>query len=311
MYHSMNYFDVPALSYSKIKNFSIHPKYYKAQEEKANKSTKAMNNGSLFDLLLTEPDKADNVFISLPGPNETTQLGILYKLLKNYILDKRTADVVVLEELYNKVGFKQKSFIKIVEEIRPFQDGLNKELEAISEGRLIVTHEDYEKTTNVFNRFKNSEVYNKYLKDFDNKFQLQIFGKIYNTNFKCKPDIINEEVFDLKLTKPSEFLVGYERFRYFYQAAVYITMLNNEGHSFTSFNFITVDPEGIQPPLIYRIALNKCKEILAGDEHGYFKINNKEYKSVYRIVNEIEWHENNNMWDYEMDVFLNDYKIEI
>ena len=308
----MNYFDVPALSYSKIKNFSIHPKYYKAQEEKANKSTRAMNNGSFFDLLLTEPDKADNVFISLPGPNETTQLGILYKSLKNYILDNGTADIVVLEELYNKVGFKQKSFTKVVEEIRPFQDGLNKELEAFSEGRLVVTHEDYKKTTSNFNRFKNSEVYKKYIEGKNNKYQLEIYNKLFNTPFKCKPDILNDELFDLKLTKPSEFDNSFARFRYFYQAAVYLTMLNNEGFDFREFSFITVDPEGIQQPIVYTLNIKKIKNILNGEDiNNNFIINNIQYKSVYKIIEEIEWHNSNNIWDYEKEIYLSNFKKEL
>lgn len=281
------------LSYSRFKNFDYHPiTIFKEREIKYNDN---MDTGSVLDLLLQ-----NNTDIEVLDLNKITgQLGQfieLYALKYNELLTNDEIEELQLE-IYNNVGFKQKTLIDIKnifleKENQNYFNYLLKKKE-----KFVVTTEIYNKAKKLhdeFEKFYIDELYSCENFQLDDTFiyndvKLRVIIDTYSIDYFNK--IIN--IFDFK-TNSIDFIKSYNKFNYKLQAVFYYLYFKNLYPDYQiNFYFLTINTE-----------YNKCEKYLVSQETLNIEIQN-----FNKLLNDYKWHLDNNLWEYKKEYYENNYYI--
>lgn len=174
-----------------------------------------------------------------------------------------------------------------------------------SHGKQIVTLEDFELMERVIKKARETQPEILNHKDCLN--ELPIKFEFMGIVFRVLLDRVNLhhdtkviEPFDWKITGMNgekEFLVNYFKLNYFIQNHLY--QLGVEAwaqehypdYKVKPLRYVAMDDKGLYPTIVHEF------------EFGFdtpwtgFTYNNRYYKGIYQIVEELNWHKENNIWD--------------
>lgn len=321
------YFEVDAINFSALAAIDVGPQYYKAkQEDKEEKEHFLM--GNIVDCLLTEPDlfeskffvDEDDEFTDFPRPQ-------MKKYVEMYI---ETGDV---GKAYDSVGFKKQDMLGVMEryntEGKNYAEYLTKKKQKLEDNKdkKFITKEQYNKCRTIVDSLVNNRFTKKYFTSYDNVDvvnQLEIYWKMLGNDFKCKLDkIIIDNVnhtiqpIDIKTTgkHTTKFIDSLIAFRYDIQASLYYQGICDyfwnqtdkyKSYKILPFKFIVESTKYPGSPLVFNVPHQLVDLSYDGFtiEGGYLK----GWRSLYE---DLQWHKENNIWDYSRKDFENEGVVEI
>ena len=330
-----NYYEVNAISQSALTNFSYGPQYYKSQLNKDfDEDSEALKIGFAVDTLLYEPDKFNEKFCNIDLMRPSGQLGtfcdILFKADNDSELQRQFPEKSTKEYAYEQVGFKRDSLATVMSKFEKEGIEYYKQLQNCS-NKTILTLDQYNTAKSVYLSLLNNNYTRKelvktdYSSDIEILNQLEIYWK-YNT-FDCKSKLdslwINHtkktiQIKDLKTTgfHVNNFPKSFLKFRYDLQAAFYteavkyyIRYIRPELESYTilPFIFIVESTKYIGTPLIYKCTSNDlfCGWYGGKSNDGIY------YKGCKQLLEDLAWHIENDVWNYERIIIEQDGIVEI
>ena len=335
-----NYFDDNSISYSKLRNLSVGPAYFKKIQEEEQEDKEHFIIGSCVDILLTEPDKFwEKYALEFQEVCEKVPTGqmkefvehVSYaeKLLKfdnktnsQYLEDKKYA--------YEQVGFKQASFEKILEryevEGKEYFNWLNNkhDYNKSIKDKQIISNTQYSLITKIVESLKTNRFTRKYFEGTigtktDKHLQLEIYWEYKDEKCKSKLDLVvvdheNREIhpIDIKTTGNSVFSFDSSalKWRYdlqssFYSSALYWLINKSNDEYWNKLKDYTIKPfkfivESSKYPGMP--LMYECSEkFLKGGIDG-FDYQGRWYKGFIELINDYKWYRENNSWDYSKDI---------
>lgn len=330
----MNYYNVNAISYSSLLAISIGPQYYKNRQEQEQDDKEHFKIGSCVDCLLTEPELFDkNYYIEFSEECKKIPTPQIKTYIDNIVLGLSE------EEAHNKAQFKRNSdnLEAIKEKVSTeYQEYLewakNRQNHIINnQSKESLTLQQYELVKNIVHNFQTNRFTSKY---FENRFnvdvhtQLEIYWKYQNNACKSKFDkvIVNHndktiQPIDIKTTGKhvSSFSRSFLQFRYDIQASFYSTALlwliekseeeywnKLKEYKILPFKFIVESTKYPGTPMIFSVNENILNKAYDG-----FSNNGQYYKGWKDLVLSINWHSENNIWDYDREVVEKNGEVEL
>jgi len=297
-----DYKDIDAVNQSRLKKILIHPKLYKHQEEREEKSY--FTFGQLVeDILLMSQEEVDAKYVicDVDMPTDKVKEVIEALYAARGVADFDSIEPALVEEIRMEVGYQTKwkaetayNKIKLLG-----SDYLN--FIASAGDRIIIDQEDYDKAQSLAIMVETNPNTAKYLSK-DNKFKHVVTFK--HKGFDCKGEIdivhIDHEaktirVVDIKTT--SQFLAfksSILRYRYDFQLAFYTMALMEEqlpNYSILEPQLLVLDSNGFFSPEVYTVPAN----------FDSFEVNGRTYKGVSDAFDLLTYHTTNDEWDYSMD----------
>lgn len=287
------------IHYSQLSALAFSPRFVLSEEKDFSDGLKF---GSLIDCLVTHPEDFINDFKVLSTQKPTGQmLEFCDTLFKNKCSK---------EEAYMLVGFKRDKIEKVFERFEnEGKEYYNELLE--SEGKITITLEEYTNALVIKEKIINGLFTKQY---FNSKNEIYYQVPLVIGNLKCLFDmiVINHEykiVFpiDLKTTTGSvyNFKQDFIRWHYYLQASLYqyclMTYLNQISCNYTlnNFRFIVASNNPNSIPLIY----TTTKEDLNIGRFGTKTRYGTKIKGFEELIDELKWHEENNMWEVPKEVY--------
>ena len=231
--------DRETLNSSFLKALAYHPKQAKAMLEGSSKQSTALSDGSLVDVLLTQPDKFDELYIIYRGKKPTDKLlEVAEKYISIYQLEANTGafdkDRAIISS-QQQVGYdgrlKPETMIKRFEdECLNYCDFVIADL-----GKIVVDEENYNKNNRLALNAKSSPYLQHIFTPDSNLivlFQVEIY--LTTTRFVGKAlidciviDLVKKTItpYDFK-TFEGSFEANYWKFKYYYQEVWYSFILN-------------------------------------------------------------------------------------
>lgn len=329
----MEYRKIDAINQSRLKKILKSPKEY---FDNKNKTTDYFTFGSVVDFLLTEKKKDFNEeyfvpIIKTPPDNIKFIIDKIYeneKFRKSIDEEFTVLDSVQIEELILKIATEinyGQSYKKETLLTKVYDGGLGY-LESLrnAEGKQIISPDDFNKAkTRVMEVLSNPQLakyFKKESKDYDILFKPVIQFEYHGFTCKGELDIVIvhhgvKKIIPLDVKTTSDTIYGFNynfwKYRYDFQAAFYtlgITgdkyfqpLIENGGYTVTSFKFLVIEANGYNPPvmfnsnpLLHNIGLN-----------GGVLANGKEIEGVNQAFNRLQWHIENNKWDFSKDYYDN------
>lgn len=329
-----NYFDDNSISYSKLRNLSVGPAYFKKIQEEEQEDKEHFIIGSCVDTLLTEPDRFwdkyalefQEVCHQIPTPQIRDYGGFLYAGLSE-------------EQAFERTNFKREKLESVKEkfdkEAKQWFEWIKKkgEYEKSIIDKQVISNSQYSLITKIVESLKTNRFTRKYFENtigtkVDKHLQLEIYWEYKGEKCKSKLDLVivdheNKEIhpIDIKTTGNSVFSFdssalkwGYHWQAAFYSSALYwlINKSNDKywnklkDYRILQFKFIVESSKYPGMPLIY-----ECSEkFLRGGIDGFFN-NGKWYKGFIELIDEYNWYKENNSWDYEKSVIENEGIIKL
>lgn len=321
----------PTISFSRLALFDRSPYlYYKKYilGEVIEDDTTTLDIGSAVDCLITEPDEFHNRFAVATVPVPTAMMGDYVKsLYKNY---KSLLESTPLSEeacynsaevtAYTEAGFKI-SLDKVKE--RFLAEGLAYfNFLKQSEGKMTISFENFTIAQTAANILKSNRFTAKYLSETlsGNKqrfYQVDSTFTYDNINYKVKLDAIvvdhdNKTIqpLDIKTTSdsPYGFTKSMWKYRYDLQAVIYshyistefVKANNLESYTILPFKFIVINVKFPNNPLIWSFSESDYMAAKLGKAAGY------SVKSMWEIMDDLDWHISNDLWDYTREVYENE-----
>lgn len=322
-------------NFSALKDFDLkgvlqyHKKYIlKEKEEEKNNS---MYLGSLVDCLLLTPNFFDEKYFIYEESNvkgqEKTFVDNIYKIycrnidkeLKNNFSDNFEEAFDMTRYNVNKelIAFKGKELSKVIDK---FYDGPMQEYydSLISNyGKIPVFQVDIAKAEAIVNNLKThpntADVCNLETQDSVEVInQLPIFFEIKGKKFKALLDkiIIDHDAkiifpYDLKCTwEMLNFAFNRLKNRYYLQEAVYNLALQAEFPDFKIAppRYILAHSANQLAPII----AETDEEMLRESINGFTTSSGKYYRGVYDLIDDLDWHYKNDIWDSTKKLVEND-----
>lgn len=314
--------DIQPFSFSRLALFERSPflfhKKYILKEEIEEKESDAMNIGSAVDCLLTQPDDFYTLFTVATVDRPTGQMGdyvdVLFKLASEDVENAET-------DAYNIVGFKRDSLDKVKErfivEGKAYYDFL-----VSSKDKIVLSFEQYTKANAAAQILKTNRFTSKFLaenlgENIDRYYQKDSTFEYDGIQYKVKLDCIvvdhNTQTIhpiDIKTTSdsPYAFAKSMTRYRYDLQAVIYSHYISTafaqehliQNYTIAPFKFIVINVEYPNNPLIWKMSTNdyiSAKMGIAG-EGGV--------RGLFDILADIQWHLDNDVWDYKREVYEKD-----
>lgn len=324
-----NYYEVDAVNYSSLAAIAIGPQYYKSRNDDSSEDKEHFIIGTCVDILLTEPESFDSKFAvddfeeftNFPAPQ-----------MKKYV--EIFIETGSSEKAYEAVGFKKSNILSVIDkyesEGKDYAEYLlkRKEFNEKNKDKKILTKEQFSKCKSIADSLKNNKFTKKYFinstKEIEILDQFEHYWEMLGTKFKCKLDkvIINHidktiQPIDIKTTgkHTSKFMESFISFRYDIQASIYYQGICDyiwkksehlKGYSILPFKFIVESTKYIGTPLIYNIN----PRIIDQAYEGYF-YKNTEMTGWNDLLKTLQWHKENNVWDYTKSTFENDGQVEV
>lgn len=338
-----NYRAVYLDSSSSLKDFSMdRKKYFKKYimgEKVEEKENFAANMGRVVETLLLEPEEFDNRFYlsSCMNPPTAMMLDFVEALYKHTLEAtdekgnvKRSFEDIS-KDAYTDSGYKIKYEAVMAKFIGSDAEVYYNEIRTVrSKNLTVVTTQDVANAEKIVEELKNNFV----TKDVINKVnsvrytilnQLQIEGyTIDDLQLKSMLDKVivdhNEKritPIDLKCTWSVEnFYEEYYLYRrayiqayLYYEAVVSLTMKKDSeyyGYSVDNLQFLVCDSTNYMNPLIYTLSDQDMQECYNGFEHK-----GKTYPGVKKIIEDLKWATETNIWNMRKTSFENNGIVDI
>jgi hypothetical protein len=313
-----DYLDSYAVSQSRLKKILGHPNnYLDPGYSDDDEPAEVITIGDGVDLLITQSEEAfEEKFFRATQDRPTAQMG---DYVWNLYINRHNSNA---EELaYSAVGFKRDTLQKVRErfelEGKPYYDEL-----IASEGKSVITPTQY----NTIQLIKKSLLENSFTARFlqnSDRYLVTYQVAIYFTyeGVSCKGlldvlcyDRVENKLYpiDIKTTATSInfWLFIFYKHRYDFQAAFYweglsSTLLNEycEGNTpeLMPFRFIVESQKFPGNPLIYEVS---NETLLIGKMGGL--VDGKKYEGFHQALVKLAWHNENELWDYKMEDYLNE-----
>ena len=323
------------VSYSRLSKLADGPQAYKAGLE-FDPSSSALSLGTAVDLMLTEPDKFDEEIYIMSAEKPGSELMLKY-VEELYKTDDSTTAWKLSGFKMNPAGVEK----KFATEGKPYYNALQ-----ASNGRKILDVEGMFKATQMVNTVKANPFTKKYFVPEDGVellFQVPILWTIpikeiptdtlKSVRAKSILDVIQID-HKKKIIQPIELKTGAEsffksfwRYRRYLQGSMYHNAVLDlfwenepiaEEYEIKNIKFVYLDTNLILPPVIYNMTgsdltigrLGRLTTSLIGENQFAYSKNYK-YKGYVRLVEELDWHQRTDQWNYSYDVYQNNGEVDI
>ena len=324
---------------SRLADFDYSPLLYKTKKDdsKDKEDTVFMRFGSLIDCLLTEPSEFKNKYSvsSVELPSDSIK-NIVTRTFEEIKFGKEVSPFLELEDFSNKIkehanyeqygqSWKEETVIKkVVEAGSDYFQSLVKSI-----GKQIVSPEDYDQALACVDTLKTNQFTSQYFSDtlpegIDRLWQVPVVWESYGVTCKGVIDLIIIDhikkviyIIDLKTTGKSVYTFehSYLKFRYYLQGAMYyqgvlhginLADFKAEGYKIRLPLFVVLEQKNYNPPFIYPMGREDYEVACEG---GYLKSSNKPITGFKKLLSDLAWHQEKDMWDYPKDVYLNKGRI--
>ena len=304
-----------AINYSLLSKLSVSPVGLEGPKEERSYFTL----GSLVDCLCTSPDDFNNDYYVMTVKKPTDMM-VAYAMEYLKSSDHSEAQLVS--------GYK--SDITIV--AKTSKDGLSKwEKEGepyynaliAGKGKQVVSFEEYTQAEQLATILKTNQFTEMYFGGDKNLHQEAIIWKYDGKECKSLLDIVHIDdnnctirPMDLKTTGKSvfSFQSAYLSYKYYIQAKFYTDALiyaieNNindlgkyKDYEVLPFQFIVIETNYKNPPHIFEVSKEDMEIAAVG---GIVQGAGYEIKGYQTIINNLEYHNTTNQWDYRQEIYEN------
>lgn len=321
------YRDVDAINFSSLAAISVGPQFYKSRVSDT-EDKEHFIIGSCVDCLLTEPNKFDDYYVV---EEDFDPIKIPKAQMKKYV--ETYVETNDSDKAFEIAGFKRDNILKVIEryaeEGKEYAEYLLRLKTNKNSDKQIISNSQYELCKKIVNSFKQSRFTNKYFIEPSGNIEVlnqhEIYWEMLGRPFKCKVDKIiidNDRMsiqpLDIKTTGKhvSKFVDSFLSFRYDIQASLYMQGImayfwqqnpKYKNYRIPEFKFIVESTKYIGSPLIFRVPSN----IIDLSYEGFYTTGNTYHKGWRRLINDLEWHKETNIWDYSKEDFEKEGEIEI
>ena len=330
-------------SSSSLKDFSVDRKKYHRKyilnERVEDADSKAAVTGRVVETLLLEPELFDSRFAMSSCASEPTGNMLAFVTALQKFTEEATGEdgsvkrtfAEIAKDAYTESGYKI-SFEKVIERFSGSDAEIYyKEMREVrAKGLTIITTKDLENAEKIVNElrsnFATAEIVNLVNSArYDVLNQLQIEGySVDGRIFKSMLDkvIIDHDkkkihIYDLKCVWAVEnFYEEYYLYRrayiqgYLYYQAVKSMTIDKEsdlrGYQVMLPQFIVCDSTNYYNPLIYKMTEKSMQDAYDG-----FEAKGRKYPGVKKIIEELNWAIENDIWNISMDNYLNKGSVNI
>jgi hypothetical protein len=334
-----NYREIEAVNQSRLKLILKNPRAY--QENKKIESD-AFTFGSLVDFLLIEPTKnvEDYYFISKDLKVSDNVKTIVDRIFNYY------EELKDFPEIIEQEGFpirNSKLILQYAQELEYGQswkpDTLVAKIEkegsgyyhslVQAKGKIKISEEDYSKAVNCKMAVMSDELLARYFKnDDDNKSVFKyVLSFDHERGFNCKGELdivhidkVNKVITPIDVKTTSDTVLGFNynfwKYRYDFQAAFYryglkkdphIAQLIEQGYKLEAFKFIVIEKELVNRPVSYWIPVS----VDSIGQYGGTLSNGKELEGFEQALERLQWHNDNNLWEFPREYYINGQEFEI
>jgi len=334
-----DYRTLDKVNQSSLKKILISPTSYIKAKEKQDSNESHFVFGKLVDYLMFSPKEVSKQFLitDIPEISDTLQL------LCNYVIEycqyedinlnldmpKVEQAILLAHELHNyqpKWGDEAK--------IKNFKKNCGDYIKVIqqSDGKQIISNEDYNKALvckAALTADSRTGNYFKYIGKSSTEVEVlthKVVEFIYD-EVECKGEldglVINHKTkeiipFDLKTTGQPLSMFPYQfwKLRYDFQAAFYVEGLSQDenlkelivdGYTVKDFRFIVVETNCTSSPLIFEAT----PEVLSIGKQGGTLSTGKTLEGFHDAIQRYKFHQLQDNWDYPMEYYAGNIKIEI
>lgn len=305
----------PGINQSLLGKLANGPKGVKKEDE-GDRSYFTL--GSLVDCKLTDADNFNNKYYVMTATKPSSEMMLAY------------ADMYYLTNDHSKAlaasGYKSDPTVvpkssktgksKWETEGKPYYDALSQ-----AGDKQVISFEQEVQANQIVAILKNNEFTSKYFKE-DNLFQVPIIFKYHSRECKALLDIIHIDYsnktirpVDLKTTGKSvlSFRSAYLSYKYYIQAAFYTAALEyavkNDlnlaefaDFEILPFQFIVQETNMYNPPHIFEV---DDEDMFVAEYGGIVEGAGYEIKGFQELIDELEYHEETEQWDYRQEVYHN------
>lgn len=327
-------------SYSSLSAFIKDRKGYARKYVYKDKVESEVNHyftiGSVVDCLSLMPHEFEDKFVITSSKAPTGQMlqfvEELYNLSVTTVNGWRTVSPLtpeIMQQAYNNVNFKRDTPEKVASRFETEGKDYYEELIKLREtGCTPISADDLEQAKRVDTGLRKSPVTGTLMNTVtDNRVtvhnQLAIVFEYNGYQLKSLLDkvIIDHErkiiyLYDLKTAyNVEDFEANYYKYNYYIQAALYWIALNKwaekqgyiaQGYTVEYMEFIVCDSSNYLSPLLYKTNEDHFVQAMSG-----FYFDGRYYKGLNQLVQEVEWHRRNNIWNISHNNFKNEGKIDI
>ncbi len=321
---------IPMLSASDLRQFiTDRKKFYKEKvlgEKRLEEYNKSILIGNICHTLLLEPDEFDNKY--LMSTCETPPTGMVLSFTESFYRNtvanmdddgNITADVAeLLNTAYAESGFKISFEAAIKKFNESGKDYYEQLVVAKSKGLEIVCLDDINIATKIVKMIKEDEFVGKYFTNTD-YCELKADGFLIDgIEMKCMLDkvMVDREHETIQLIDPKIVFDNQNFYREYFlkkradiQAYIYYMALKSGkvdlGFDYSKYVilppiFIAVDSGCYYKPVQYRVSHEGLKNAYEG-----FAVNDREYKGVKEILQELNWAKETGNWTISKKIFDN------
>ncbi len=347
----VNYRTLPSLNCSMVKLFATDPVKFFEQfklgyKRKDSKST-SLIIGDIVDFYLLDCkgdeeefdrrfDEKFALFEGVRGNGQVFSLAdILFEVAQQYTNDEGEITVsfgVMFSEAFAKIKsdgkYGGKTEDKALEDF--YKNGYDYYKYLIDNAKkLVVDVSLLEKSKKVAKLLMNDSftrsIFSEGEDEYYPKFPIEwVYETLSGKKVDCKSEVdiirINHKekkiyIKDLKTTYDNEgFEYSYLKYRYDLQAAFYFLAVRNwadendmSDYTVSTMEFVVGDTSSNnRRPICYTTSEKDLHASLNG-----FTVNNIEYKGIHQIMNEIDWAEQNNIWNVSKEIFDKKGKIPL
>ena len=302
----------PCVSYSILKDVYWIPELLEPSKQRH--PSKYMNLGSAVDILLTSPEKKDEIIIvnSLPADSIQKMVKFLINDEKLDLIDDITDDQVI--GAYNSIESKLNWGIpakkaNLLEKGREYFNIYN---DIESGDVIIITEHMFNVANDIIMMLNTSPITKNIIHSFDKEdeyeviYQYKFTYELYGVTIKSMIDLIvinhtkkTINLYDLKIGGYEEtentgtytsFLRSFTRFKWMYQGCLYKTGFTKfvktifPDYLVENFKFLYVNAANLKYPYLYNMSMKYNSEILLdGIYDGYYEL--PSIKKVCKAVN--------------------------
>jgi hypothetical protein len=300
----IDYITAPGISYSALSRLSKGPKAY---INKDSPSGDFLSVGSAVDILLTEEDTFHDLFYVMTAKKPSSDM--MLKYVETMIATDDPAQALAAS------GYK-----KALSDAKWQTDGLPY-YEAIkaSEGKTVLSFEQYQQVQAVVNQLKTNTYTAKYFDSGHRPEHVEVMYQfVHYFDYKGKPGKVKLDLLvidhkektisplDLKTTGKSvfTFTTSYKSYKYYLQGAWFVLGVkdwadkNYPEYSITGFDFIVAEMAAYNPPLIFEMSKEEIKMAIVGGKSlmGY------PIKGVDQLLEDLDYYERTNKWEYPAEI---------
>lgn len=333
MAEEVEYRQLPGVNQSSLKKILVSPQSYlqavKSQAEPDDDKEDHFVFGGVLDVMLVgNKEEFDRQYIKIPDDTKCSDaVKAIVSNVYNCVVDEdklslsNYSDVIltVAREQNYQNNYKDETLIASV--IKQGEDYF-KLLSKIA-GKTPVTETDYAKAVSCKMALIADKFTNPYVKagkeiEFLNRFVIQFEYEGVNIKGELDRVIINHKQktvtpLDFKSTGKSVYTFKYDffKYRYDFQAAVYrqglfnderIKTLLEEGYTITPFVFVVVEKDLKNNPMVFVVS----PEVESIGLIGGVTSEGKELEGFTQAMQRYKYHEENNLWDYPAEYYLNE-----